>query len=97
MKHYGLPTEIHPPTPSQAPAAGALSTDDDDFLTVDEVSKKLHLSRSSVYSIMEAGDLRFHIFSGRARRISRRDLREYTDRTRQPKPSERPDMQDIPF
>jgi excisionase family DNA binding protein len=49
------------------------------FADVHEAAEFLSMSRSSVYKLMESGDLEYAKF-GKARRIPRRGLREYAAR-----------------
>lgn len=47
-----------------------------DYLKVPEVQRRLRLARSSVYALMDRGELAYVRF-GRARRIPRSSLEEY--------------------
>lgn len=51
----------------------------DGFAAVSEACEFLRLSRSTVYALMDAGQLRYARF-GRARRIPRKAMVEYAER-----------------
>jgi excisionase family DNA binding protein len=51
----------------------------DGFADVHEAAQFLSMSRSSIYKLMESGDLKFGKI-GKARRIARRSLREFAER-----------------
>ena len=62
-----------------APTAKMPDLTVDGFADVHQAAEFLSMSRSSIYKLMESGDLKFAKF-GKARRIPWRALREYGER-----------------
>ena len=56
-------------------------TRDDELLTPAHAAAILGVSRTHLYKILDAGDLKFTIVGERDRRISARDLRIFAERT----------------
>jgi excisionase family DNA binding protein len=64
-------------TPATADPREALASEG--FADLDEAQDYLSMSRSSIYKLMDSGELQYAKF-GKARRIARRSLRDYARR-----------------
>src|SRR5437016_681775 len=65
----------------------AAGSDESLLLTPEEAARLLRIGRTTVYALMQAGDLRpVHI--GRSCRLSRAELERYVDRLHAPEPTE---------
>jgi len=72
-----------------------------EMLTVDEVARRLRLSISKVYEMLEAGEIPHYKF-GRSKRVSEQDLDAYLSRCRvgareKHSPAARPRLSDLKF
>ena len=50
-----------------------------EFYRPDEVAEILKISKRKVYALMEMGDLAFHDFGSRGRRVAEGDLESYIE------------------
>ncbi len=55
----------------------------DEMLTTKQVQEELNIGRTTLWSLLQAGELPYHRMADRVIRVSRADLDEFKARTRQ--------------